>query len=88
MSSWKVDKRAIIKFYNSDFLPAGTLARMIAVEVAIMPNAESETERRIIHALAEYYALDFENLLKVTQVSESELGLALEVMKYKKIIEW
>jgi hypothetical protein len=38
--------------------------------------------------LEEDYALDFEHLLKVTQVSERELGHALEILKHKKIVDW
>ncbi len=61
---------------------------MITVDLAIMPKAESEIERFVIRALEDYYALDFEHLLKVTQVSESELGHTLEVMKHNQIVDW
>jgi hypothetical protein len=82
------DKRPIIRFYNSDLLPGGALARIISVDLAIMPKAESELEKRVIRALEDYYALDFEHLLEVPRGSESKLGHALEVTKNKQIIDW
>ncbi|AIF84076.1 hypothetical protein NTE_02019 [Candidatus Nitrososphaera evergladensis SR1] len=80
--------RTIITFYNPDFLPAGRLARAIAVDMILMPRTESELERRIVRALEEYYALDFVSLLRLTTVSESALNKALESLKGKNIVDW
>jgi transcription initiation factor IIE alpha subunit len=54
----------------------------------MIPKVVSEAEKRVVYALEEHYALDFDSLRIVTQLSEKELGRVLEMLKRKKIVDW
>jgi hypothetical protein len=80
--------KTIITFYNADFMPLASLARAIAVDLAIMPRAETELERQVIRMLEEYHELDFVSMLRLTMASESALIRTLGSLKGKKVIDW
>jgi hypothetical protein len=73
---------------NAHLLPKEELSRAIIIELAYLSKADTLAEKRVLEALDKYEEQTFDYLLTNTRLSEKALDETLEVLKFKKLVEW